>query len=141
MSLTFLVVDGDPSFRAWCATLLRNLGHIVLEAGTGARATAAIEMCVPDYILIDERLADVDGALWLDRHKALCPGARFVFTSSTWRDAVSTQRLQHLLGVSLILPKPLSGADLVQRLGGVVGRRLDPRGRMSPPPPAAAQAA
>ena len=106
MSLTFLVVDGDPSFRAWCANLLRSLGHDVLEAGTGARATAAIEMCVPDYILIDEKLADVDGALWLERHKALCPGARFVFTSSSWRDAGSTQRLQQLLalGAARIAP-------------------------------------
>ncbi len=127
MSLTFLVVDGDPSFRAWCASLLRNLGHIVLEAGTGARATAAIEMCVPDYILIDERLADVDGARWLERHKALCPGARFVVTSSTWRDTATTQRLQQQLGVSLVLPKPLAGAELTARLGTVVGRRLDPR--------------
>jgi response regulator RpfG family c-di-GMP phosphodiesterase len=127
MSLTFLVVDGDPSFRTWCATLLRNLGHVVLEAGNGARATAAIEMCVPDYILIDERLADVDGALWVERNKALCPGARFVFTSSGWRDAASSQRLQQLLGVSLILSKPLSGPDLIERLGSVVGRRLDPR--------------
>ena len=138
MSLTFLVVDGDPSFRTWCATLLRNLGHDVLEAGTGARATAAIEMCVPDYILIDEKLADVDGALWLERHKALCPGARFVFTSSSWRDPSSTQRLQQLLGVSLILPKPLSGADLIERLGGLVGRRLAPRGMPARPAPAAA---
>ena len=141
MSLTFLVVDGDPSFRAWCATLLRNLGHIVLEASTGARATASIEMCVPDYILIDERLADVDGALWVERHKGMCPGARFVFTSSAWRDAVSTQRLQQLLGVSLIIPKPLSGADLIERLGTVVGRKLDPRGSMAQSPRAAQQAA
>ena len=140
MSLTFLVVDGDPSFRAWCASLLRNLGHVVLEAGTGARATAAIEMCVPDYILIDERLADVDGALWVDRHKALCPGARFVFTSSAWRDSGSSQRLQQLLGVSLILPKPLSGADLVARLGSVVGRRLDPRAVYGRPAASAAAA-
>lgn len=138
MSLTFLVVDGDPSFRAWCANLLRSLGHDVLEAGTGARATAAIEMCVPDYILIDEKLADVDGALWLERHKALCPGARFVFTSSSWRDPGSTQRLQQLLGVSLIVPKPLSGADLVERLGGLVGRRLAPRGLPGRGAPAAA---
>jgi DNA-binding response OmpR family regulator len=131
MSLTFLVVDGDPSFRAWCASLLRNLGHIVLEAGTGARATAAIEMCVPDYILIDERLADVDGARWLERHKALCPGARFVVTSSTWRDAATTQRLQQQLGVALVLAKPLAGAELTAQLSGVVGRRLDPRGQLA----------
>ncbi len=128
MSLTFLVVDGDPSFRTWCASLLRSLGHIVLEAGTGARATAAIEMCVPDIVLIDERLADWDGAAWVERHRALCPGARFVFTSSSWRE----------VGTSLVVPKPLSSADLLERLGRVAGPRLTPRGARPQRPAAAA---
>ena len=141
MSLTFLLVDGDPSFRTWCASLLRNLGHVVLEASNGARATAAIEMCVPDYILIDQRLADVDGALWVGRHKALCPGARFVFTSSARLEGSSSQRLQQLLGVSLVLPKPLSSADLLSQLSGVAGRRLDPRGVYARPAVSTAAAA
>jgi CheY-like chemotaxis protein len=127
MPLTFLVVDGDPSFRTWCASQLRSLGHLVLEADTGLRAAAAIEMCVPDLVLIDERLSDMDGALWVQRHQAACPGARFVVTSSSSRPVDAAH----------VLPKPVSAGELLERLGRVAGRTLTPRTAAGPHPVAA----
>jgi two-component system CAI-1 autoinducer sensor kinase/phosphatase CqsS len=134
MSKTFLLIDTDRALRAAAAVVLQRQGHIVLEASSGATATAALEMCAPDYIILDGQLPDTDGLRWIERHRALCPGARFIFTAAFWPDMATFQRLQAEVSVALVLPKPFNEAELAERVLTLV--RPQRRAAVSPSLPA-----
>jgi signal transduction histidine kinase len=69
-SLTFLVVDDDDAFRMTTTTALRESGARVDEATNGAAALAAIDTRVPDLILLDLRMATMDGRALLEALEA-----------------------------------------------------------------------
>lgn len=56
-----LVVDDDDAFRTAAVTALRGCGFGVREAADGRTALAAIAARPPDLILLDLRLAELDG--------------------------------------------------------------------------------
>ncbi|MBJ7353246.1 MAG: response regulator transcription factor [Thermoleophilaceae bacterium] len=57
-----LVVDDHPAFRASARRLLESEGYAVVgEAGDGAGALTAVRELVPDLVLLDVQLPDIDG--------------------------------------------------------------------------------
>jgi len=77
-----LVVDDDDGGRYLKAHVLRRHGYHVAEAATGA---AAIEQCcanVPDLVLLDVMLPDIDGIEISRRIKASYPGIAVLQTSA-----------------------------------------------------------
>jgi two-component system KDP operon response regulator KdpE len=58
---TILVVEDDPAVRRVLATSLPAHGYRVIEAGDGATAVRYAAERVPDLVLLDLRLPDVDG--------------------------------------------------------------------------------
>ena len=58
---TVLVVDDDPDIRRMVSEFLSPRGFKVNEAENGTRALDAIEVDIPDLILLDIRLSDIDG--------------------------------------------------------------------------------
>jgi len=56
-----LVVEDDADARRLVAICLRRLGLRVLEAATGAEATALLDRSTPDVICLDLRLPDASG--------------------------------------------------------------------------------
>jgi len=62
MARTVLIVDDHPSFRASARRMLEAHGfEVVGEAEDGGAALAAAQRRRPDLVLLDVRLADVDG--------------------------------------------------------------------------------
>ena len=61
MTLVLIVDDSEPN-RKLERDLLRRAGFETLEAATGAEALALATEHVPDVILMDLRLPDMDGA-------------------------------------------------------------------------------
>jgi len=57
-----LIVDDNEKNRKLAAAVLSAAGFETLEAGTGAEAVARATERVPDVILMDLRLPDMDGA-------------------------------------------------------------------------------
>jgi len=61
MKATILVIEDDPTNRALVTKLLRHLGHDSLEAEDGAQALQLAKDRLPDLILLDLGLPQVDG--------------------------------------------------------------------------------
>jgi PAS domain S-box-containing protein len=58
---TVLIVDDDPEIREVVSEILISRGFEVREAENGTRALESVNKNVPDLILLDIRLPDIDG--------------------------------------------------------------------------------
>ena len=60
---TVLIVDDHAGFRASARALLEANGELAVvgEAGTGSEALSAVTRLLPDIVLLDIALPDVDG--------------------------------------------------------------------------------
>ncbi len=68
--LVVLVVDDDSRNRRLTRDVLGAAGLDTLEAGSGEEAIALAEQELPDLVLMDIRLPDIDGGEALRRLKA-----------------------------------------------------------------------
>lgn len=67
---TILVVDDEPDIRYLAQVNLELDGHRVLLAGSGAEALDVVGREVPDVMLLDVMMPDLDGWAVLERIKA-----------------------------------------------------------------------
>lgn len=95
-----LVVDDEPDIRYLEQVALESDGHLVMTAADGDDALAAVEVEVPDVVLLDVMMPEVDGWTVLDQLK------------SHLDDKISTVRV--IMVTSL-------GADMEKARGGVSG--------------------
>ena len=95
-----LVVDDEPDIRYLEQVALESDGHLVMTAADGDDALAAIEVEVPDVVLLDVMMPEVDGWTVLDQIK------------SHLDERISTVRV--IMVTSL-------GADMEKARGGVSG--------------------
>jgi two-component system cell cycle response regulator DivK len=58
---TILVVEDNPANLKLATLLLRNAGHIVLQADEGEAAIGIARAHMPDLILMDVQMAGMDG--------------------------------------------------------------------------------
>ena len=96
-----LLVDDDEAFRTAAGEVLRRCGFHVREAADGRTALAVIAVHPPDLILLDLRLAELDGftvlaALHADERLREVPGG--VITAYP-TDIADTSRLRHTTAV------------------------------------------
>jgi DNA-binding NarL/FixJ family response regulator len=117
MSVTVLIVDDHPSFRASARTLLESEGYqVVGEAEDGESAIRAVAELHPDLVLLDIQLPDLDGFEVAERLKALDERTAVVLTSS--RDGKDYARCIEYSGARGFVAKAeLSGAALTALLG------------------------
>jgi diguanylate cyclase (GGDEF)-like protein len=128
---SILILDDDDELRVLLRTSLAAEGHVVSEAATVADAQRVVETEDVDVAIVEAVLPDGDGIgfmAWLLRRNSR---ARWIFVSSLWRDATTAARLASL-GVAEVLPKPVSPAELVWRVGRVL--RSQPERRTESPP-------
>ena len=73
MTGTILVVDDDPEISSFLAGILQAKGHAVRIANTARNALAAYQSTVPDLVLLDVRLPDMNGFDVCRQLKAMNP--------------------------------------------------------------------
>lgn len=56
-----LIVDDDDSFRTLMREVLQNLGYGVREAASGNDALKRLQEQIPDLVLLDIMMPDIDG--------------------------------------------------------------------------------
>jgi two-component system, OmpR family, response regulator len=119
-----LVVDDEPNIRELLSVSLRFFGFEVTTAATGREALAAVERDLPDLILLDVMLPDLDGfqvarRLREDRHVPI------LFLTA--RDALEDKINGLTLGGDDYVTKPFSLEELVARIRSVLRRTQDER--------------
>ena len=113
MSVSVLIVDDHPSFRATARLLLESEGfHVVGEAADGAAGLRDARALEPDLVLLDVQLPDIDGFEVAAQLTGTGDGPAVVLTSS--RDEADFGPLVAASGARGFVAKAeLSGAALL----------------------------
>ena len=109
MSTRILIVDDQRLMREGLRTLLELEPDfdVAGEAGDGAAALEAYEASLPDIVLMDIRMAGMDGVEATRRLRARHPGARVIILTTFDDEAYVFEGLR--AGAQGYLLKDLSG--------------------------------
>ena len=108
MQRHILVVDDDPAIRELVGEFLADAETTITEAADGVAAMAAAEAAVPDLVLLDMRLPDVDGLEVLGRlHAAGVPVVVITADSSSSRTIRAIQAGAYDYLVKPLEPEPV----------------------------------
>jgi two-component system OmpR family response regulator len=113
-----LVVDDEPNIRELLSVSLRFSGFAVSAAANGREALAAVAARVPDLVILDVMLPDMDGFEVANR-LAESRHVPVLFLSA--RDAVEDKVAGLALGEDYVT-KPFSLEEVVARINNVLRR-------------------
>ena len=109
-----LIADAASFMRMRGATLLRELGHEVLEAASGEQAVALYREHAPDAVLLDVAMSASDGLETLREIMAIDAGARVAMVSATGQQPLVMESIQS--GARDFVVKPFDAARLEEAL-------------------------
>ena len=115
-----LVVDDEPAIRLLLQAILAQEGHEVETAADGVEALGAVERELPDVVLLDLAMPNMDGWHFLEelRNRGLRSKVRVIIVSAT-SDAESMARSQ-AEGVNERIAKPFDATAIVRAVEGVL---------------------
>ncbi len=105
-----LIVDDEELIRRKAQEAVRLNGYRTLTAGSGAEALEKLEHEVPDLLLTDIRMPELDGLQLWSRARTLRPDLVGVFMTAHGSIDTVIKSLQ--LGISGFLLKPFTGSEL-----------------------------
>jgi CheY-like chemotaxis protein len=123
-----LIIDDDPDIVEFLCTLLRDHGYTANGAGNAKAAIERMHERVPDLLLIDYMLPEIDGMTTLQRCRTE-PGGKHVRAVMLTADSrLVTLERALALGFDEFLPKPILDHDeFLQRIDDVMTRRPEHR--------------
>ncbi len=115
-----LVVDDDPYILMSLEFLMKKNGFEVMVARNGTEALDIVEKQVPDIVLLDIMMPDVDGYAICKHIKSSkkLKEAKVVFMSAKSKE--TDIRKGYDLGASLYVTKPLSTRQLRKQVQGLI---------------------
>ena len=138
---TLLVVDDQPLQRQMLASLLAPLGFVVREAASGTECLDSLAEAVPDAILLDINMDDMDGWQAASRVRAAGHSAVPIIMVSANVFENQPERLR-AMQCQAFIAKPVLESELTATLQRLLGLQWLPAGPGSPwpepadPPPA-----
>lgn len=111
-----LLVDDDPYILMSLEFLMRKSGFDVMIARNGTETLELLEQNIPDIVLLDIMMPDVDGyaiCAHIKKSETLC-NCKVVFLSAKSKDMDIQKGLS--LGAELYITKPFSNKDLVHKI-------------------------
>jgi CheY-like chemotaxis protein len=115
-----LVVEDIPSNRALASKLLRSAGHEVLLAETGSQGVALAAEQLPDLVLMDLSLPDMNGREALDELRRRDRTADLHVVAFT-AHAMQGDRSQALAaGFDGYVSKPIDFATFAETVGALL---------------------
>jgi len=125
--LRVLVVDDEPSYRAYVVTLTRRLGFVAEEAADGSAALEKLAQTTYDVAIIDQQMPRVTG-LDVIAHIRADPSTRTLYAVMlTAREDVETKLTALDAGFDDFLTKGSSELEISAKL--VAARRIAARQR------------
>ncbi|MER5998270.1 response regulator transcription factor [Nonomuraea angiospora] len=115
-----LVVDDEPDIVEVLETVLLQEGWRVRAAGDGMTAVRAAEEFVPDAVVLDVMLPDLDGLEIMRRIRERLPEVCVLFLTA--RDAVEDRVAGITAGGDDYVTKPFSLDEVLARLNGLLRR-------------------
>ena len=105
MSHRILVVDDEPGIRAALQQLLEYEGYSVIQASSGTDALGIYASKAPHLVLLDVKMAGLDGLAVLKKLRELDPAAIVIMISGHSNISTAVEATQ--LGAHDFLEKPL----------------------------------
>jgi CheY-like chemotaxis protein len=121
---TLLIVDDEPDVRQLVRDVAEPMGWTVTEASSGRELMDSYASVVPDAILLDIIMPDMDGIEvlnWLAEQRTSARIAVMTGYSATYTEVASALGTSQGLNIAHNLHKPFSIADLRHALT-IVGR-------------------
>ena len=118
--LRVLVADDDESVRLLVRKVLSRFGYDIVEADSGLEALRQVNSELPDIVLLDLTLPDMDGTEVLEKLRATTDIPVIVVSG---RDEEQDRILGLDLGADDYLTKPFSIGELEARVRAVMRRR------------------
>ena len=111
-----LVVDDSRAIRRVAGDMLTRLGFKVAEAEHGAAAVAFCQTTVPDFVLLDWNMPEMDGITCLRALRAMDLNPRPVVVMCTTENSVSKIREALEAGADEYIMKPYDQEVLLDKL-------------------------
>jgi CheY-like chemotaxis protein len=99
-----LVVEDSPVQAKYLEHLLTVCGHRVRLAGNGVEALAALRESVPDLVLTDMQMPEMNGLELVAAARADYPGLPVILTTGAGSEELAVQALR--AGAASYIPKP-----------------------------------
>lgn len=116
---TILVVDDEPSICEVVRLYLQRAGYTVIVAGDGKSALQALTTALPDLVILDVMLPQVDG-LEITRRLRSVGDTPIILLTARREEADRVLGLE--LGADDYVVKPFSPQELVSRVRAVLRR-------------------
>lgn len=115
-----LIVDDDPYILMSLEFLMKKNGYDVMIARNGTEALELLEKQIPQLVLLDIMMPDVDGYEICRRIKKTekLKAIKVVFMSAKTKEADIQKGYD--LGASLYITKPFSTRELVKQIAELV---------------------
>lgn len=114
-----LIVDDEPPVLSVLTDLVKELGHEVASASTGAEGIAMARARTPDLILLDLVLSDLPGQVVLRRLLEAHPHVPVIMLTGTLEDFRDRARE---LGAFAFAEKPINFKELAQLIESALER-------------------
>lgn len=116
-----LIVDDDPNILLSVEFLLVKNGFNVLVARNGMEAMEIIEDTVPDIVLLDIMMPDVDGYVICEyiKKNERTKSAKVIFLSAKSREV--DVNFGYEMGADLYMVKPFSTRTLLEKINELIG--------------------
>ena len=126
MAKRVLIVDDEPNIVAALEYLLQRSGYEVRAAANGDEALRQVEVFGPDLVLLDVMMPQRSGyeVCQRIREREDWRPIKIIILSAKGREAEVSKGLS--LGADLYITKPFSNAELVARIGDLLGEAGPP---------------
>ncbi|MCX6362725.1 MAG: response regulator [Actinobacteria bacterium] len=128
MAKRILVVDDEPDIRRLVAQALEVTGYDVQTAANGAEALRAASLFIPDLVLLDIMMPDMDGFAVYERLRAKPVDLRSPIIFLTARREINDKLLGFEKGAADYITKPFHIKELLARVKVHLGELGPPKG-------------